>query len=158
MSRRLEPGPGKGNAAGDEKLPPAVVVRGLADAALVLRLAGTRPVLLLSPPEAAALLGPAWWVAMVAAARAEVPAAAARSVLECGAAAGTAQEALAAGADGIVFTGPAAQAARLASIAARTGALLLRARPEALDLGDYGAARKLPLWLGARRDSGDAFV
>jgi hypothetical protein len=48
----------------------------------------------------------------------------------------------------VLFTGAEAQALRLASIAATQGALLLRAAPTALDLGAYGAVRKLPLWLG----------
>jgi hypothetical protein len=158
MRRRLEAGRGEGNDAGPIALPPAVIVRGLEDARSVLRAAGARPVLLLSPPEAARLLGPAWWVAMLDAARAEVPGATARGVLDCGDAAGMAQEALAAGADGILFTGPEAQARRLASVAAKAGALLLRAKPATLDMGAYGSARKLPLWLGPRRDTGGAFV
>jgi hypothetical protein len=127
-------------------LPPAVVVRGLADAEAVLADAAGRPVLLLSPPEAARLLGPAWWAAMIAAACARHPAATA--VLDCGDGAGLAQAALAEGVRGLVFSGAEGQAARLASIAAQAGVLLLRARPEALDMGAYGALRKLPLWLG----------
>jgi acyl-CoA reductase-like NAD-dependent aldehyde dehydrogenase len=120
-------------------LPPAVVVRGLADARTVLAAAAGRPVLLLSPP-AARLLGPAWWVAMLA----EAGAGAIANAFDCADEAGTAQAALAAGAGGIVFTGDAALAARLASIAARRGTLFLSATPPALDMGAYGALRRLP--------------
>jgi hypothetical protein len=158
MPNRLEGGPREGNDAARPPLPPAVIVRGLEHAVAVLRAAGAAPVLLLSPPEAARLLGPASWVEMLAAARARVPGTAATGVLDCGGSAGTAQEALAAAADGILFVGGGVQADRLASIAARAGALFLRARPEALDLGSYGAERKLPLWLGARRDRAGGFV
>lgn len=125
-----------------------MVVRGLGEAAAVLAAAAGRPVLLLSPPEAARVLGPAWWVAMIAAARQAHPAPAARDVLDCGEAAGLAQAALAAGARGLVFSGPAGQAARLGDVAAAAGALMLRTRPDALDIGAYGGLRKLPLWLG----------
>jgi hypothetical protein len=129
-------------------LPPAVIVRGASDAAAVLAAAAGRRVLLLSTPEAAVVLGPAWWVAMIAAARSGHPGAAATDALDCGQSAGLAQAALAAGARGVVFSGPEAQAARLGSVAAHAGALVLRARPEALDIAAYGALRKLPLWLG----------
>ncbi|WP_291299186.1 hypothetical protein [Elioraea sp.] len=120
-------------------LPPAVIVRGLGDARAVLAAASGKPVLLLSPPEARRL-GPAWWVAMLAEAGAGMPA----NAFDCGGEAGTAQAALAAGAGGIVFTGNAALAARLASIAARQGALFLGRAPPALDMGAYGAIRRLP--------------
>jgi hypothetical protein len=123
------------------------VVHGVADAEAALAAAAGRAVLLLSPPEAARVLGPGWWCAMLAAAEAAHPGTHATGVLDCGASAGIAQAALAAGARGIVFTGPAAQATRLGSVAARTGALLLRARPEALDIGAYGGQRKLAAWL-----------
>ncbi len=104
--------------------------------------------LLLSPPEAAVVLGPAWWVAMIAAARDAHPGSAALDALDCGESAGLAQAALAAGARGVVFSGPEAQAARLGAIAAHAGAVMVRSRPDALDIAAYGAARKLPLWLG----------
>jgi hypothetical protein len=130
-------------------LAPCVIVRGLGDVRAVLEAAGTRPVLLLSPPAAVALLGPAWWVAMIGEARTAAPGTAARDLLDCGDLAGPAQEALALGAGGIVFSGPEAQARRLAEIAKAQGALCLRAAPPALDMGAYGAARRLPLWLAA---------
>lgn len=137
-------------------LPPAVLVRGLTDAAAVLAAAGARPVLLLSPAEAGRVLGPGWWVAMIATALAAHPGAGATAVLDCGDNAALAQDtlaqdALAQGARGLVFSGPDGQAARLASIAAQAGVLLLRARPAALDIGAYGGMRKLPLWLGQGR-------
>ncbi len=127
-------------------LPPAVIVRGAGDARTVLALG--RPVLLLSPPEAVRLLGPAWWVAMIAASR--EAGSSALDALDCGALAGAAQEALALGAGGIVFSGDARQAVALASIAASRGALFLRSAPRALDMGAYGAERRLPSWLATR--------
>lgn len=120
-------------------LPPAVIVRGVADASAVRAAASGRPVLLLSPPEAR-LLGPCWWVAMLA----EAGAGGMANAFDCADEAGTAQAALAAGAGGIVFTGPEAIAARLASLAARQGALFLAKAPPALDMGAYGAIRRLP--------------
>ncbi len=120
-----------------------MIVRGLTDARAVLALG--RPALLLSPPEAVTVLGPAWWVAMVAAARED--GGAAPDMLDCGSLAGRAQEALALGAGGIVFSGEAGQAAALASIAAARGALFLRFPPPALDMGAYGAERRLAQWL-----------
>lgn len=120
-------------------VPPAVIVRGLGDARAVLAAASGRPVLLLSPP-AARLLGPAWWVAMLA----EAGAAGTPDAFDCGDEAGTAQAALAAGAGGIVFTGEGALAERLAAIAAHRGALFLATTPPALDMGAYGAIRRLP--------------
>lgn len=86
------------------------------------------------------MLGPAWWVAMLA----EAGAAGLPNVFDCADEAGTAQAAFAAGAGGIVFTGGEALAARLASLAARQGALFLAALPPALDMGAHGATRRLP--------------
>lgn len=86
---------------------------------------------------------------MLAEACAAHPLAQAFDLLDCGPLAGLAQAALAAGAGGVVFTGPEAQAVRLGSIARAAGARLVRARPAALDMGAYGAALKLPPWLGA---------
>jgi len=149
MPEKLEAARCGGNGGAADVLAPAVIVRGLADAVRVLAAAGGRPVLVLAPPEAARLLGPSWWVALARAARAEAGAgAAARFVLDCGAKAGIAQEALSLGAEGIVFTGPAAQAARLASVAGKAGALLLAGAPPALDMGAPGAPRRLAAWLG----------
>ncbi len=73
---------------------------------------------------------------LVKAARDAVPAARFTTLLDCGDDAGAAQAAIRAGIEGIVFTGPAEIAGRLADIAGRKGARLVTARPAALlDLG-----------------------
>src|SRR5947208_1746106 len=82
----------------------------------------------------------------VAAARAAVPAAQSAALLDCGDDAGAAQAAIRTGIEGIVFTGRADVAERLADIARQRGARLLTARPaSALDLGDafFAAAEAL---------------
>ena len=73
---------------------------------------------------------------MIEAARAAVPEARSMALLDCSDDAGAAQAAIRAGIEGIVFTGRAEIAARLADVAGQRGALLLTTRPEpALDLG-----------------------
>jgi hypothetical protein len=65
-----------------------------------------------------------------------VPAAEGAALLDCGDDAGAAQAAIRAGIEGVIFTGRADVAERLADIAAQAGARLLTARPHAtLDLG-----------------------
>ena len=64
-----------------------------------------------------------------------MPAAQSTALLDCGDDAGAAQAALRTGTEGIIFTGRADVAERLADIAARAGARLLTVRPDpALDL------------------------
>ncbi|MDW8445541.1 MAG: hypothetical protein RML45_15825 [Acetobacteraceae bacterium] len=102
---------------------------------------------LLSGAGAAAYAGAAWWQALTAQARAAHPSVAGRDILDCADEAGLAVEALRAGVRTVVFTGGAAQAARLAAIAQALGAEVLRDRPAALDLGEARAARRLEAWL-----------
>ncbi|WP_051341191.1 hypothetical protein [Azospirillum halopraeferens] len=87
-------------------------------------------VALCAPPGAGAL-----WLRRVAERAAsgypDVPVAA---VLDCGDRAGEAQGALAAGVRHLLFRGSPAAADRLADIAAASGAVVLRALPEPLDL------------------------
>ena len=128
-------------------LPPAVVIHGLDHARTAL--GPGRAVLLLSGAGAGAYAGAMWWREMIAAAlgtRREPDA------LDCADQAGRALEALTAGC-GIVVLRPCPS---FESVAARaTGALVLPARPPALDLAQRGAIRHLDAWL--RGDSSAAF-
>ncbi|HZT87835.1 MAG TPA: hypothetical protein VFA12_07685 [Stellaceae bacterium] len=116
---------------------PVIVVHSLPQAVAVLQEAAKvgRAVTLLSAPGAGASAGPGWFGNVVAAARAEVPAARFTALLDCGDENGAALAAIRYGIEGIVFTGRADVAARLADLAARQGASLLTQRPrEDLDL------------------------
>jgi sugar/nucleoside kinase (ribokinase family) len=117
---------------------PVVIIHSLAHAVAALTAAAEtgRPVVLASAPDAGIYGGPGWWKELIAAARAVVPNAPATALLDCGDDAGAAQAAIRAGIEGIVFTGRADAATRLADIAEQRGARLLAARPDAvLDLG-----------------------
>jgi hypothetical protein len=117
---------------------PVFVVHSLAHAVAALEAAGERPVVLLSAPGAGVYAGAGWWRAVIEAACAAAPQAAFTALLDCGDDAGMAMAALRAGAQAVVFTGRTDVAERLQAIAARQGAQLLTARPQAaLDLGDY---------------------
>jgi hypothetical protein len=94
-----------------------------------------RPITLASAPDAGIYAGPGWFGGLIAAARDAVPAAQSTALLDCGDDAGAAQAAIRAGIEGIVFTGRADVAERLADIAGQRDARLLTARPvPALDL------------------------
>jgi len=117
---------------------PVIIVHSLAHAIAALNTAAEqgRAVVLASAPDAGIYAGPGWFGALLAAAREAVPGAQATALLDCGDDAGAAQAAIRAGIEGIVFTGRAEIAARLADVAGQRGALLLTTRPEpALDLG-----------------------
>jgi hypothetical protein len=95
-----------------------------------------RPVILASATDAGIYAGPGWFGGLIAAASDAVPAAQSTALLDCGGDAGAAQAAIRAGIEGVIFTGRADVAERLADIAAQAGARLLTARPDAvLDLG-----------------------
>ena len=146
MNRRGNPplppqeGRGEGHPTGPEPFPPAVVIHGLHQAQQALSLG--RPVTLLSGPNAAAYAGCGWWRALMALAGAEY------DILDCGASPGRVIEALSAGCLAMVLD-PGPAFADVAERAARNGALVLPARPPALDLGQPGAARHLAAWLGS---------
>jgi acyl-CoA reductase-like NAD-dependent aldehyde dehydrogenase len=105
-----------------------IVVHSLGDARAALAAAASLGVgvTLASAPGAGISAGPGWFKAVVEMARGEFPAAACSCVLDCGDAAGTVLAALRQGLRRVVFTGPAATAARLADIAAQCGAVLER--------------------------------
>ncbi len=137
-------------------LPPAVVVHGIADARVAL--ASGRPVTLLSAPGAAGYAGCGWWRAMIEAVRAETPGASpdgepgsiwAPDVLDCLDQAGRAIEALRHGLRRLVLLRSTPARDDVVARAKTLGAVVLDARPFALDLGQPGAARCLPAWLGS---------
>lgn len=133
---------------------PALVVRSAAEAAAALALAGGQRVLLLSAPGAAAFLGAAGWRALLQAAAAASPGRPFEDALCCADAPGLALAALRAGCRGLVLDAACPAFAQVAGAAAEVGAVLLPARPAALDLGalDLGRAhgqRQLAAWLAA---------
>ena len=137
-----------------ERLPPALVVRGAAEAAAALRIAGGRRVLLLSAPAAAGMLGAAGWRALVAQAAAAASLADPADALCCGAAPGHALGALREGCRMLVLDGACLAFGAVAAAAAETGAVLLPARPPALDLRGLdlrrpGGQAMLSHWLDA---------
>ena len=135
-------------------LPKAVVVHSLADARLALAVG--RPVTLFSAPGAACYAGCGWWRAMIEAARVEVPGVSpygepslwAPDVLDCLDQTGRAIEALRHGLRRLVLLPGAPARDDVAARAESLGAVLLDARPPALDLAQPGAARRLGSWLG----------
>jgi hypothetical protein len=117
---------------------PVIIIHSLAHAVAALSAAAEagRPITVASAPDAGIYAGPGWFGALIAASRDAVPAARCKSLLDCCDDAGAAQAAIRAGIEGVVFTGRADVAERLADIAARRGVRLLTARPvAALDLG-----------------------
>lgn len=141
---------------------PALVVRGAAEAVAALALAGGRRVLLLSAPGAAGYLGAAGWRALLQAAAGATPDAPFEDALCCADAPGLALAALRAGCRGLVLDAACPAFAQVAGAAAELGAVLLPARPVALDLGELDLAtprgqRRLAAWLvAAPHDSGPA--
>lgn len=127
---------------------PAVVVHGLAQARLAV--ASGRPVCLLSAPGAAMFAGCAWWRALAGRVQAEFV----RDILDCGDSPGRAMAALRIGQVRLVLDPACTAFAAVAGAAASLGAVVLTERPEALDLGERGAERRLEAWL-ARGDTGD---
>ncbi|MBI3453192.1 MAG: hypothetical protein HY057_10295 [Rhodospirillales bacterium] len=129
---------------------PAIIVRSLAEARAALAAAAAlgRPVTLLSPPGAAGYAGPMYFGEMIAAARAEFPHAEIEAILDCGDAPGHVLGALRYGLKTLRFTGPHAAAAKLAEIAAASGARLIAGEIPALDLhGRDNAEAVCRAWL-----------
>jgi hypothetical protein len=129
------------------KLPPAVIIHGLADArdALALGL----PLTLLSAPGAAVYAGVGWWIALIAAAHAEHPHPAFTDILDCADSPGRAAEAIREGQRQVVLVGtPRLLLERVEALAAECGAVVLAEAPPALDLAQPGARRRLAGWLG----------
>ena len=123
--------------------PPAVIIHGLADARLAV--APGRAVTLLSAPAAGLYAGCLWWRSVIDPVRRD----GVIDVLDCADAAGQAMAALRTGACRLILWPDTPGWAAVAEIAARQGGWLLPEPPEALDLAQPGAARRLPAWLGA---------
>ena len=117
---------------------PTIIVHSLGHAVAALKAAAAagRRVTLASAPGAGGYAGGGWFRGLVEAAREAVPEARFSALLDCGDEAGTVLAALRSEVEGIVFTGRADVAKRLADIARQRGARFETARPAvALDLG-----------------------
>jgi hypothetical protein len=125
--------------------PPAVVVHGLRHAHTAL--APGLAVTLLSARGAALYAGCGWWRALMQAAGAEI------DILDCADAPGYAMAALRIGQRRIVLDGGPAFPA-VSAAAAALGAVVLAARPAALDLADRGAEWRLTAWLQGDKAGG----
>ena len=118
---------------------PVIGVHSLAHANAALRAAAraSRQVVLISAPGAGSYVGPGWFRELVTAAREAVPEASFSALLDCGDDRGAALAAIRSQVEGLVFTGPADVARRLADIAGQHGVRFVTKRPvPALDLGD----------------------
>ena len=116
-----------------------VVVHSLAHATAALKAAARagRSVVLASAPGAGSYVGPGWFRELVAAAREAVPEAGCSSLLDCGDNRGAALAAIRSEVEGVVFTGRADVARRLADIGSQHRVRFVTERPiPALDLGD----------------------
>ena len=118
---------------------PVIVIHSLAHATAALKAAvqAGRPVVLASAPGAGSYVGPGWFRELIAAAREAVPEASCSSMLDCGDNRGATLAALRSEVEGVVFTGRADVARRLADIASQYRVRFVTKRPvPALDLGD----------------------
>jgi acyl-CoA reductase-like NAD-dependent aldehyde dehydrogenase len=118
---------------------PVIIVHSLAQAIAALRAAlkADRPVVLTGAPGAGSYVGPGWFGALVSAAREAVPDARFSTLLDCGQDVGAVLAAVRSEIEGVVFTGRADVARRLADIAHQHGVRFVTDRPAALlDLGD----------------------
>jgi hypothetical protein len=120
--------------------PPAVVVHGLDQARAALR--PGLPVTLLSARGAALYAGCGWWRALTEGA--------AHHILDCADAPGHAMAALRIGQAVLVLDRACPAFPAVSAAAASLGALVLTQRPDALDLAQPGAERRLAAWLASR--------
>ncbi len=123
----------------------AVIVHGLTDATTALAVGA--PVTLLSAPGAGLYAGCLWWRSMVAAARAAFPATNVIDILDCADAAGMAMGSLRVGVHRLVLWPDAPGWTAVAEIAAAQGGFVLQQAPDALDMAERGAVRRLHGWL-----------
>ena len=136
---------------------PAIRIRSLADARLVLGVARElgRRVTLTSTPGAAGFGGPLLWAQLINAARAEFPEVAFDDVLDCADAPGDAMAALRCRVARLSFSGRADVAAKLREMARAVGAELLDALPPSLDLEGLADPRAAcVVWLREERVHG----
>jgi len=133
-------------------LPPAITIRSAGTLRAVMEWVPAGAALLLSAPGAAGFLGPGAWRALVALAPGYPDA------LCCGDAAGDALAALRAGCRVLVLEAACPAFAAVAGAAAEVGAVLLPARPAALELDVIDLRRpagrsRLADWLAGRHDT-----
>jgi hypothetical protein len=124
--------------SGDREAP-VIIIHSLKQAIAALRAAlkAGRPAVLASAPGAGSYVGPGWFGALGAAAREAVPDVRFSTLLDCGDDVGAALAAIRSEIEGVVFTGRADVARRLADIAHQHGVRFVTDRPAALlDLGD----------------------
>jgi delta 1-pyrroline-5-carboxylate dehydrogenase len=126
---------------------PVIVVHSLghATAALTSAARADSRVVVASAPGAGSYAGPGWFGALIAAAREAVPKARFSALLDCGADVGAAIAAIRSDIEGVVFTGRADVARRLADIARQHNVRFVTERPAVeLDLGDdFFASREI---------------
>ena len=118
---------------------PVIVVHSLAHATAALKAAADagRAVVITSPPGAGSYVGPGWFREVVVAAGETVSGACFSALLDCADDVGAALAAIRSEVEGVVFTGRADVARRLADIARQHGVRFLTDRPvAALDCGD----------------------
>jgi hypothetical protein len=121
--------------------PPAIIVHSLAQALAAAAAAAASalgtPLVLRSAAGAGGTVGVGWFVALAAATAERYPGQKVSFVLDCADEAGTALGALRRGVKRLRFTGPPEVAAKLAAIAAATGAALDDDTRPVLDLLDH---------------------
>ena len=118
---------------------PVIVIYSLdhAIAALTAAARAGRSVALASAPDAGGYVGPGWFSALVTAAREAIPEARFSAFLDCGDNVGAALAAIRAEVEGVILTGRADVAHRLADLAQQHGVQFETSRPKGvLDLGD----------------------
>ncbi len=135
-----------------ERLPPACLVRSLAEARIAL--APGAPVTLLSARGAAIFAGTLFWQALVGAARAQAGGTVLADILDCADASGRALEALRLGQRVIVLEPVSVGYTDVVERASVLGAAVLAVRPPALDCGRRDAERRVGAWLGDDRAGG----
>jgi hypothetical protein len=106
-----------------------------------LAMAAGQNITLLSAPGAAQFGGCLWWRSLMTESGFSGV-----SLLDCGDATGRALEALHLELPGLVLHAATENFALVAEIAAAQGALVLAQAPPALDLGEFGAERRLESW------------
>jgi hypothetical protein len=153
----LEPHVGHSGGNGETHLKPTgksvtVISLSQAKAALAAAEALDVPVVLISAPGAAASAGAGWFDALVSLARAAYPTVRTECVLDCGDAPGHALGALRHGFKIIRYSG--ANQKEIEEIAEKSGANVLRKRPDALDfepgeVEDQDLEATCRVWLGS---------
>ncbi len=139
--------------AGGEIEPPAILVHSAEQAQAAARAAVSlgAKLFLRSPPDAVAHLGIGWYLALASLLRERHPGLDLTLILDCADEPGTTLAALRRGIGRVRFCGPAEMAAKLAAIAAQTGAALDTDERPPLDLAKAeDAEAECRRWLAPR--------